>query len=155
MAPHEMLYGEKPPLQHLRRLGCIAYKYIPKEQRKDKKFGIQLRPCMMLCYFYETTKICRIWDFNRGLHGGAVECSNVVFREDQNGYSAYRSENDDYDVKFPTDDAISQADSEDVDELTEPAINRSNRNLRLALNAIIVEKVNPGGSDEIDLINLR
>jgi transposase InsO family protein len=142
MTPYEMLFGEKSPLQHLRRFGCIAYKFVPKEQRKDKKFGIRSRPCMMLGYVHDTTKIWRIWDFNRGLHGGAVECSNVVFREDQNGYST--PENDDDDVNFPTDD-------DDVSESDDNAVTHS----RQAANAIIVEKANRGGSDEVDPISLR
>jgi hypothetical protein len=105
---------------------------------------------MMLGYVHDTTKIWRIWDFDRGLHGGAVECSNVVFREDQNGYGAYRPENDDNDgndVRFPTDhDDVSNSDEDIVSY---------NSHSRRAANAIIVEKANRGGNDTINPISLR
>jgi hypothetical protein len=126
--PYEKLHGEKPKLDHLRRFGCIAYKFIPKEQRQDKKFGERSRPCMMLGYVHDTTKIWRLWDFDRNLNGGAVECSNVVFDEDRNGFQARdRWQPEDYDIVFPEDSE------------------------RRAVNALIVQKANRGG-DEPDAI---
>jgi transposase InsO family protein len=83
MTPHEALYGTSPKLHHLRRFGCVVYKHIPKEQRSGK-FSERSRPCMMLGYVHQTTKIWRIWDFSSGPRGRAVECSNVIFAEDQN-----------------------------------------------------------------------
>jgi hypothetical protein len=99
--PYESLYGIKPPLDNLRRFGCTAYKYIPKEQRDHGKFGRRSRPCMMLGYVHDTTKIWRLWDFERGLHGGAIECSNVIFDEENDGFHS-NDEDIDYDVDFPT-----------------------------------------------------
>jgi hypothetical protein len=89
-SPYEVLFGEKPRLDHLRRFGCTTYKYIPKEQRDHKKFGKRSRPCMMLGYVHDTTKIWRIWDFERGIHGGAIECSNVIFDEENDGLHTNR-----------------------------------------------------------------
>ena len=43
--------------------------------------------CMMLGYVHNTTKIWRIWDFNSGRTGRAVECSNVVFDEEENAHT--------------------------------------------------------------------
>jgi hypothetical protein len=83
ITPHEALYGTSPKLHHLRRFGCVVYKHIPKEQRSGK-FSERSRPCMMLGYVHQTTKIWRIWDFSSGPRGRAVECSNVIFAEDQN-----------------------------------------------------------------------
>jgi hypothetical protein len=106
-SPYEVLFGEKPPrLDHLRRFGCTVYKYIPKEQRDHKKFGERSRPCMMLGYVHDTTKIWRLWDFERGIHGGAIECSNVIFDEDTDAFNRRTGTNghtdsDDYVIEFP------------------------------------------------------
>ena len=80
-SPHEMLYGSRPPLHHLRRFGCTVYRHIPKEQREGK-FSDRGRACMMLGYVHNTTKIWRVWDFSG--RGRAVESSNVVFVECEN-----------------------------------------------------------------------
>ena len=45
----------KPPLHHLRRFGCVAYKLIPKQQRVDAKMGARSKKCMMLGYVHNTT----------------------------------------------------------------------------------------------------
>ena len=42
--------------------------------------------CMMLGYVHNTTKIWRIWDFKSGRTGRAVECSSVVFDEEENAH---------------------------------------------------------------------
>jgi hypothetical protein len=83
MTPHEALHGTPPKLHHLRRFGSVVYKHIPKEQRNGK-FSERSKPCMMLGYVHQTTKIWRIWDFSSGPRGRAVECLNVIFAEDQN-----------------------------------------------------------------------
>jgi hypothetical protein len=44
ITPYKKLLSQKPNLDHLRRFGCTAYKYIPKDQRSDKKFGERSRP---------------------------------------------------------------------------------------------------------------
>jgi len=41
----------------------------------------------MLGYVHNTTKIWRIWDFNSGRTGRAVECSSVVFQEEENAHT--------------------------------------------------------------------
>lgn len=64
---------------------AYLHKHIPKQQM-DGKFGPHSKPCMLLGYVHTTTKIWRIWDF-RGVprgQGTAVECSNVVFKENEN-----------------------------------------------------------------------
>ena len=45
---------------------------------------------MFLGYVHKTTKIWRIWDFKGGPRGqgAAVECSSVVFKENENAYTA-------------------------------------------------------------------
>jgi hypothetical protein len=81
MTPHEALHGTPPKLHHLRRFGSVVYKHIPKEQRNGK-FSERSKPCMMLGYVHQTTKIWRIWDFSSGPRGRAVECLNVIFAEE-------------------------------------------------------------------------
>jgi hypothetical protein len=55
---------------------------------------------MMLGYVHDTTKIWRLWDFDCNLNGGAIECSNVIFSEDQNGFQT-KNQMEDYDIQFP------------------------------------------------------
>jgi hypothetical protein len=77
----------KPPLDHLRRVGCVAWKVIPEEQRQDKKFGSRSRRCMMLGYVHHSTNIWRLWDFetNTGKEGGrAFAWSDVRWEEEVN-----------------------------------------------------------------------
>jgi len=86
-SPYEARYGTTPKIGHLRRFGCRAYKHIPPAQRTEKKFGNRSSMCMMLGYVHNTTKIWRIWDFKSGRTGRAVECSNVVFDEEENAHT--------------------------------------------------------------------
>jgi len=86
-SPYEALYGTTPQIGHLRRFGCRAYKHIPPAQRSEKKFGNRSSVCMMLGYVHNTTKVWRLWDFNSGKTGRAVECSSVVFQEEENAHT--------------------------------------------------------------------
>jgi len=86
-SPYEALYGTTPPIAHLRRFGCRAYKHIPPAQRSEKKFGNRSSVCMMLRYVHNTTKVWRLWDFSSGRTGRAIECSNVVFQEEENAHA--------------------------------------------------------------------
>jgi len=83
---------DKPKLHHLRRFGCLAYRRIPKEQRIDTKMGACSKPCMMLGYVHNTTKIWRIWDPEQRK---VVNCSDVEFDENQTAHiSCIDNEND-------------------------------------------------------------
>jgi len=86
-SPYEALYGTTPQIGHLRRFGCCAYKHIPPAQRSEKKFGNRSSVCMMLGYVHNTTKVWRLWDFNSGRTGHAIECSSVVFQEEENAHT--------------------------------------------------------------------
>jgi len=90
--PYEVLYGTIPKKGHLRRFGCRVYKHIPPAQRMEKKFGNHSSMCMMLGYAHNTTKIWRIWDFKSGRNGRAVECSSVVFDEEENAHTEEQME---------------------------------------------------------------
>jgi len=46
----------------------------------------------MLGYVHNTTKIWRIWDFNSGKSGRAVECSSVVFDEQEDMFTSSSGE---------------------------------------------------------------
>jgi len=96
-SPYEALYGTIPKIRHLRRFGCRVYKHIPPTQRTEKKFENRSSMCMMLGYVHNTTKIWRIWDFNSGTTGRAVECSSVVFDKEENAHTEKQTEA----VEFP------------------------------------------------------
>ena len=117
-SPYERLNGIKPKLHHLRRPGSTVYKHIPKDQRKDKKFGSRSKPCMMLGYVHKTTKIWRIWDFEGGTNGlgRAVECSNIVFKEDENASYLIACDSDN-DTVFAEPDDLKDGDY--IDEIIE------------------------------------
>ena len=99
-SPFEALFGTVPPIEHLRRFGCRAFKHIPPAQRNEKKFGSRSNPSMMLGYVHNTTKIWRIWDFNSGKSGRAVECSSVVFDEHEDAFVSSSGERVET-VEFP------------------------------------------------------
>ena len=91
-SPYEALYGTVPKIGHFRRFGCPVYKHIPHVQRMEKKFGNRSSMCIMLGYVHNTTKIWRIWDFKSGRTGRAVECSSVVFNEEENAHTEEQTE---------------------------------------------------------------
>jgi len=65
--------------------------------------------CMMLEYVHDTTKIWRIWDFKSGRSRRAVECSSLIFQEEENTHGRSmeeentheRSVEDEKDAVFP------------------------------------------------------
>jgi hypothetical protein len=57
---------------------------------------------MMLGYVHNTTKIWRIWDFNSGKTGRAVECSSVVFDEKEDAFTCPTGERSKV-IEFPED----------------------------------------------------
>ena len=119
--PYEMLIGSKPKLHHLRRFGCMVYKHIPKQQQKDGKFGPRSKPCMFLGYVHKTTKIWRIWDFKGGPRGqgAAVECSSVVFKENENAYTARADHSEDIEAFVSPFKDIENGDLEDSNQQPE------------------------------------
>ena len=54
---------------------------------------------MMLGYVHDTTKIWRIWDFKSGRSGRAVECSSLIFQEEENAHE--RSVEEEKNIGFP------------------------------------------------------
>ena len=46
--PHEMWYGKKPSLKHLRVFGCEAYVHVPKDKRT--KLDYKVRKCIFVGY---------------------------------------------------------------------------------------------------------
>src|SRR3978361_1273801 len=59
----------------------------PLAQTTEKMLGSLSNIGMMLGYVHDTTKICRIWDFKSGRSGGrAVECSSLIFQEEENAH---------------------------------------------------------------------
>jgi len=110
-SPYLALYGTILKIGHLRRFGCRAYTHIPPVQRTEKKFGNRYGMCMMLGYVHNTTKIWRIWDFKSGKTGRAVECSSVVFDEEENAHTEEQMEA----IEFP--DTTDEAQTDQTDEV--------------------------------------
>jgi hypothetical protein len=73
--PHEVLYGKKSSLQHLRVFGCDAYLHVPKENRSklDKKD----EKCIFIGYKYGV-KGYNLWNPETKK---TVYSRDVVFRE--------------------------------------------------------------------------
>jgi len=99
-SPFEALFGTVPPIEHLHRFGCRVFNHIPPSQRNEKKFGSRSNPSMMLGYVHNTTKIWRIWDFNSGKSERVVECSSVVFDEQEDMFTSSIGEREE-NVEFP------------------------------------------------------
>jgi hypothetical protein len=73
---------------------------------------------MMLGYVHNTRKIWRIWDFKSGRTGRAVECSNVVFDEEENAHTEEQTET----IEFPdnADESQDEIKEANVNETSEP-----------------------------------
>ena len=61
-SPHELWYGKKPTVRHLRVWGCTAYAYVAQEKRS--KFDAKAVKCIMIGYS-ESSKAWRLWDTER------------------------------------------------------------------------------------------
>ena len=61
-SPHELWYGKKPTVRHLRVWGCIAYAHVAQEKRS--KFDAKAVKCIMIGYS-ESSKAWRLWDTER------------------------------------------------------------------------------------------
>jgi len=76
-------------LQHLRRVGCVAYRRIPDEDMiliTHLKFGLRFWLCMMLGYS-DSEKIWKLWDFEgNGGRARPVFSSDVRFGETENAW---------------------------------------------------------------------
>ena len=57
--PDEKLTRKKPELGHLRRFGCAAERFIPKELRKGQ-FSERSKECIFFSYVHFTGKIWRL-----------------------------------------------------------------------------------------------
>ena len=73
--------------------------------------------CMMLGYVHNTTKLWRIWDFKSGKIGRAVECSSVVFAEEENAHTEELTEA----IEFPatTDEAQTDRAQDETHEMND------------------------------------
>jgi len=83
-SPVQILTGKKPPFEHFRRFGCLGFRYLHKDQRAPGKWADHARPCMMLGYCHDTTKLWRVYDFESKK---AVQISDVTFQENGNASS--------------------------------------------------------------------
>ena len=81
---------------------------------------------MILGYVHNTTKIWRIWDFNSGRNGRAVECSSVVFQEQENAHGK-SMEKPAEGIEFPETAAEVNDETHEVEETDMMEMNNSSR----------------------------
>jgi hypothetical protein len=81
---------------------------------------------MMLGYVHNTTKIWRIWDFNSGRNGRAVECSSVVFQEEENAHGKSTKEPTEG-IEFPDTEEELYDEFHEVEEINKMEMNDSSR----------------------------
>jgi hypothetical protein len=73
--PHEVWYGKKPSLQHLRVFGCDSYVHVPKENRS--KLDKKVEKCIFIGY-KDGVKGYNLWNPETKK---TVYSRDVVFRE--------------------------------------------------------------------------
>ena len=72
--PHEVWFGKKPSLKHLRVFGCDAYVHVPKENRS--KLDKKAKKCIFISYKYGM-KGYKIWNHETKK---VVYIQDVLFR---------------------------------------------------------------------------
>lgn len=75
MTPYEAWTGMKPNVSHLRRIGCAAYKLVPKSTHPKK---LDERARLRFLLGYEGTNQYRLWNSSTG---GVERAKKVVFDE--------------------------------------------------------------------------
>jgi hypothetical protein len=78
--PYEAWTGKKPIISHLRRVGCLAYAHVPKEERG--KLNPKSKALIMLGYG-ECVKGYRLYDKDRRQ---VIYSKDVIFNELKNGF---------------------------------------------------------------------
>ena len=72
-----------PPMDHLRRIGCLAYHRIPDDKFLNKtalKFSPRSTRCILIGYT-ESTKIWKLWDLSKQR---ALRSTDAIFVESEN-----------------------------------------------------------------------
>jgi len=91
--------------------------------------------CMMLGYVYNTKKIWRIWDFKSGRTGQAVECSNVVFDEEENAHTEEQTEAIEFrENADELQDEIQEANMNEISDPTSQENSKSRNLVSLSVN---------------------
>jgi hypothetical protein len=129
--PHEVWYGKKPSLQHLRVFGCDAYVHVPKENRSrlDKK----AKKCIFIGY-KDGVKGYKLWNLETKK---TVYSRDVVFREvkDVSKQEFLPMQDEPEKIELELDDAKSESSEEEEAEEEEkephtPVLRRSVRDRR-------------------------
>lgn len=90
--PHELWFGSKPDVSHLRVFGSTAFVHVPDVKRK--KFDAKSRKVVFVGYDWKTTKIFRVFDRENQsviavsdvkVEEQEAECTDV-FKRPQRGY---------------------------------------------------------------------
>jgi hypothetical protein len=129
--PHEVWYGKKPSLQHLRVFGCDAYVHVPKENRS--KLDKKAEKCIFIGYKYGV-KGYKLWNPETKK---TIYSRDVVFREvkDVSKEEFLPTQDEPEKIELELDDAKSESSKEEeVEEEEEephtPVLRRSMRDRR-------------------------
>ena len=125
--PYEAWSGDRPNVKHLRVFGCIAYAYVPKDERK--KLDSKSRKCILLGYGAEI-KGYRLYDVERRkvLHSRDVifdESSRLTISGERQGKLQCEEGEKQRLVEFEFDCTPNE-----VEEEPEPVLRRSTRERR-------------------------
>jgi hypothetical protein len=95
MTPEEKYSGTKPSVNHLKKIGPLAYLHVPKENRK--KLDSKTQPCLFVGYD-DQSKVYRLFDpFRRKI----VLSRDVLFDENRIGFHHLKRDNGIYEDPFP------------------------------------------------------
>lgn len=101
--PFEAWTSNLPDISHLRRVGCVAYAHVPKEERR--KLDVKSKMTVMLGYG-SSVKGYRLYDQK---NGRVIHSRDVIFDESRNGFDLGKNL-----------DSIDCATLEIVDEVVSP-----------------------------------
>ena len=76
--PHELWFGKKPNIQHLRVWGCTVYAHIDPAKRADKKWSPRAE-CLIFIGYTLSTKLYRLYDPKLKK---LITAGDVIFHED-------------------------------------------------------------------------
>src|SRR5436190_7933528 len=97
ITPHEMWFGTKPSLSHLRVFGCAIHTHIPEERRKKYADG-KISHRSVHTYFVGYDKSDAIYNVWHPANNSVVRARHVIF--DETLY--YQDEGDFNDPPIPT-----------------------------------------------------
>ena len=128
--PLEVLYGRRPNLAHLRKIGSVAYAHIPSANRD--KMGNRAVKCYLVGYAHlSSTKAYTLWDPARHR---CVTSRDVTFDESHGPDKQYQQNPTDLDLLEPEQESPEEPEKEYViDQILDERPSRAHRQEYLVL----------------------